>query len=165
MVLTAAGGLLALAAEPSGATHRGANGESEGATTSNTAITKTTNAYSRTSTSTDPDISCLDASLGTDGVLSIHCNYRDDSGAIAHKYSTVDLDDHAGCDTNNRLAWGETGLATEAVKLQVDTGTTGAVYRLAGQRLDGSDDELDIDDRFQNSNGTLRQDCPGAHAC
>ena len=93
--------------------------------------TVTTNAYSDTSTSADPDESCLDMSMDAGGVLRGYCNFVDSDGTVEHITTQVDLDAHAGCDAGV-LAWAQTDITSDATGLTVQVNSAGSVYQILG---------------------------------
>ena len=117
-----------------------------------------TNVYDDASLSTDPDISCMDASINqTNAEARFYCKLEDEEGNIDTNQTRVDMDGHAGCNEHGTAAWGQTNLSSDAVSFSMDTDSTGGAYQLVVECANGTS-RLGIDARFQNSSGNLALD-------
>ena len=118
--------------------------------------------YSSSSTSTDPDVSCKQASFAATGVISMKCNYETEDAqsdeVVVTNDTSFDIDDYAGC-VDGAPKWGGTDVTHGSKSLSFGTGSTGTAYSLS-VLCQGNDTAavLVIDDAMKNDSGSLAAD-------
>ena len=132
-----------------------ANHESEAPAPGTAATTSGSSGYSSDSMNENIDKSCQDADVGSNGTISIYCNYKDPDGETDHKENEVDIDNYAGC-VEGVPSWNGTHLGSNATALDITTGSNGANYLVTAKCSTGtSAGTLKLGEKFKNSSGSM----------
>ena len=109
------------------------------------------------SKSSDIDVACKAFSIASNGVLSATCNY-DESGSVATKSTTFDLDKELGCDSSGNLSWSETDFSDDASNIGLELDSTGRdlwVVATCGNVETPKKDGKELDHGLNNKDGSL----------
>ena len=129
--------------------------ESEAPAPSTAVTTSGSSGYTADSMSENIDKSCQDAEIGTTGMITIYCNYKDPDGETDHKENEVDIDSYAGC-VEGVPSWNGTDLSSNSSGLGITTSTNGSNYLVTAKCSTGTAaDTLKLWDKFKNSSGSL----------